>query len=444
MFRKAIAILTVFSLSTTVLIAGGCKSKTVGNNDQGKQQNVVFWDINSGPERTPYYQELIKRFQAGHKNITVQYVGLPNSSAEQKVNVAIAGNDVPDVLAIQTNWLSKLYAKDSLTPLDSYFNSWSEKDQTPKSYIDNLKATVSNNKLYCLPASTTFDPVYWYRTDWFKDAGLDAPATWDDFFNDIKTLTNKSKGRYGFSIRGGTGGPVQLQEYLYSYSGISEPFTKDGKSTINDPKNLEALQKLVAIYKNYTPESDISNGMKEMVAAFDSGTVAIIQHNLGSYTQHKQALGDDKFAMFVAPKAANGKRVVAGVTPFLCYSIMKLSKNQDASWTFLSYLCSKDAQNYFNQNIGQVPTNITLGNEKWVTDSQHISLAIKTEKDSSCVSFPTPLYLPDYQSIQDSIVLPGFQAVLAGKESPKDLLDQWANAMTKDEAEYQSSTSKAK
>lgn len=52
------------------------------------------------------------------------------------------------------------------------------------------------------------------------------------------------------------------------------------------------------------------------------------------------------------------------------------------------------------------------------------------------IAFPYPLYLPDYQSIQGSIAIPGFQAVLAGQKTSQEFLTEWADAMTQAEAEY--------
>ena len=229
---------------------------------------------------------------------------------------------------------------------------------------------------------------------------------------------------------------MQLQEYLYAYSGITQPFTEDGKSTINDPKNVEALDRLKDIYNKYTPESDISNGYKEMVAAFDTGSAAMIQHNLGSFGEHSKTLGEGKFFAFAPPVSATGKLVISGGYPVNGHVMFKQSQVKEEAWRFIIVLCSAESQSYWNQNIGQVPTHTDLTNEDWVVNTQHINEAMKMQSDDNTVAFPYPLYLPDYQSIQDSIAAPGFQAVLAGQKSSEEFLTEWADAMTGAEAEY--------
>ena len=80
----------------------------------------------------------------------------------------------------------------------------------------------------------------------FEAKGLETPTTWDEVFDDVEKLTDKSNGVYGFSIRGGAGSSQQLEQMLYQYSGITEMFDKDGNSTINDPKHVEFLEKFAS------------------------------------------------------------------------------------------------------------------------------------------------------------------------------------------------------
>lgn len=452
-------ILTVLlTVCTSVSLLCGCGSgNTGGENAASDQQTgtdtmavtaeneavsskevktVVFWDENAGPNRTPYYEELIRRFEEQNPDIKIEYVGLPNSDAKNKIEVAVTGNAAPDVCGMPPQWQAGLILNDALEPLDSYFDQWSEHDKINETIIDSLRALSPDGSLYCIPNTSTFNPMFWGRSDWFEEMGVEAPQTWDEFFDLVEKFTDESKGTYGFSIRGGAGGAMQLQEYLYAYSGIEQPFTEDGKSTLNDPKNVEALDKLKNIYNKYTPESDISNGYKEMVAAFDTGSVAMIQHNLGSYGEHSKTLGEGKFFAFAPPVSESGKRIISGGYPVNGYVMFKQSEVKDEAWRFISFLCSAESQSYWNKNIGQMPTHADLVNEDWVVNTQHISEAMKIQQDPNTIAFPYPLYLPDYQSIQDSIATPGFQAVLAGQKTSEEFLTEWADAMTQAEAEY--------
>ena len=103
-------------------------------------------------------------------------------------------------------------------------------------------------------------------------------------------MTDASKGVYGFSFRGDSSSCVELQHAMYAYSGIEDYFDENGKCTINAPEHVEFVTRYAALYNKYTAESDITNGYKEMVAAFDGGYAAMIFHNTGSAAEHASAL----------------------------------------------------------------------------------------------------------------------------------------------------------
>jgi multiple sugar transport system substrate-binding protein len=439
MKKKTISLTVIIAIVISMIMTACSTAKPASSSSASAISastgpvTITFWDENAGPTRTPYYSELIKQFEAANPNITVNYLGLPQTSSEQKMNVAVASNTAPDVSGMQIGWLSSFIAKNCLLPLDSYFNNWSEKNDISSSYIQALRAVPADKKLYMMPWSANM-PTFWYRTDLFQGAGLSAPSTWNDFFNDISKLTDKSKNQYGYTIRGGSGGGYQLLDFLVSYSGITSYFDAKGKSTLTDSKVLEGLKKLVATYNVDTPASDITNGYTQMVAQFDSGSVAIMQHNMGSYSTHQQSLAG-KFAAMKIPKAVNGKQVVTDIG-LIGPVIYKSTKNPDAAWKFVSFLGSHSSQSYWNQNIGQLPTNSLVSSDSWIKDMQHLTLGMSYLGEKNAIVVMEPYYLPDFDSIMTNTVQPNFQSVLAGKMTPSDFLTTWANAMTKAQADY--------
>lgn len=119
MKRKILAILLAMGLLTTGLAGcgsskendatanSGAESTTEASKESGtstEKTTVVFWDENAGPTRTPYYEELIKRFEESNPDIEIEYVGLPNSDAKNKIEVAVAGNAAPDIAGMPPQW----------------------------------------------------------------------------------------------------------------------------------------------------------------------------------------------------------------------------------------------------------------------------------------------------------------------------------------------------
>ncbi|HBF38535.1 MAG TPA: sugar ABC transporter substrate-binding protein [Firmicutes bacterium] len=396
---------------------------------------LTFWNNNAGPERDPIFRELIKRFQEQNPDIEVEYVAIPSSAAKQKYDVAAAANDLPDCTVFPQQWLGDYATRKIILPLDSYYKKWSEGKDISATCLQSVRDSVSSKKLYMIPQTGTLDTI-WYRSDWFKKANLPAPRTWDDFFNAVDKLTDKANYRYGYSIRGGVAGSYPLQAVLYSYSGITSFFTAKGKCTINDPKHIAIAKRYLGLYGKYTSQSDITAGYKEMAAAFDTGSTAMILHNLGSYTQHLQTLGAGKFAAASMPLSLTGRHVLVAGNTFSGYSIFSTSKRPAAAWKFISFLASEKSQSYWNQNTGQMPTNNKVLNEKWIQDAPQISLLASTLADKKTILVASPIYLPDYSVIMDQVVDPGIQMVLSGKKSVETFLNEWAQALEKSKKDY--------
>ncbi len=421
-------------------LVAACSLPFAGAAGKDQKIELIFWDENPGPERTPHLQELVKRFQSQNPNITVKYVGIPSKSAAEKYNIAIAAGETPDVAGCPGSWLSTLLAQNALLPLDSYFKKWNEHTKIGESYIQQIRGNATDKKLYMLP-NTANHFTMWYRADRFKAAGLSEPKTWDDFFTAVEKLTDKKNVQYGTSIRGGSGNDTPLLAGIISYSGITSFFDKKGKCLINSPAAVAFVEKYAGLYKKYTPESDITNGYKEMVGAFDSGVANIIFHNLGSYGEHRAALKDGQYAAAAYPISVTGKRVyMAGVVNGDV--IFKNTKNRDASWKFLSFLASADSQRLWNQKIGQIPTHVDLLKEDWVKSAQHISALGDAFALKETISVNQPEYLPDYKSIRIQVIEPGFQAVMIGRKTAKQFLDELAAVLEKAEKEYRASLKK--
>lgn len=396
---------------------------------------LTFWDENAGEKRTPYYEELIKRFNDSQDRIVVTYEGIPSSSAKEKYDVAIATNATPDIGHCNAAWGSNWLAQECLVDLDSYFDAWDEKGDINENYLRLNRELDPENRLFMI-TDTVSTPLMWVRTDLLKEKGLDVPKTWDDFFTTAEKMTDASKGVYGFSFRGDSSSCVELQHAMYAYSGIEDYFDENGKCTINAPEHVEFVTRYAALYNKYTAESDITNGYKEMVAAFDGGSAAMIFHNTGSAAEHASALQPDQYVAVSFPESLTGTRsYTAGSQGGFC--IFNTCEHPDEAWEFIKFMLSEDSNSYWNKSIGQIPMNNKVLKEDWVSKSQSTMEALNTLTASNCHLVSQPKYLPDYSTIMNTNNPANFQAMLLGEMSVQSFLDNWAEQMNEAYAEYQ-------
>ncbi len=416
---------------------GGSPAGAAGSEGQAGKVTLTFWDENAGESRTPYYEELIRRFNQSQERITVVYEGIPSSSAKEKYDVAISTDTTPDIGHCNAAWGSNWVAQECLIPLDQYFDTWEEGAYINENYIRLNRELDPEGRLYMI-TDTVSTPLMWVRADLLKERGVGIPATWEEFFDAVEMMTDADKGVYGFSMRGDSSCCVELQHVLYAYSGIENYFDENGICTINAPEHVEFMKRYQALYNTSTAESDITNSYKEMVAAFDGGSAAIIFHNTGSASEHASALSPEQYQAVSFPVSLRGTySYTAGSQGGYC--IFDTCPDPEGAWEFIEFMLSEESNSYWNESIGQIPMNNKVLEEPWVEDAQATKEALNTLASEKCHLVSQPKYLPDYSTIMNSNNPPNFQAMLLEEMSVEEFLDQWAEQMTEAYEEYRGS-----
>lgn len=435
--RAAIAVALGASLAFTATACGDDGSGTGGDKGaegSGKGQ-IVFWD-NNGGVRTDIWKEVIADFQKANPDIKVKYVGIASTEYQSKVDTAIQGGGLPDVGGVGAAMLAGFAAQHVLDPLDDRLAGSPLDGKLNEDMVKSLKAAGGGDgTLYSIPTSAN-NGVLYYRTDLFKQAGLDEPTTWDRFYKAADKLTDAGRNRFGYTIRGGAGSIAQALDAMYGQSGITSFWDASGKkTTLNDPKNVAALEKYAALYKKDTPSADLNNDFTKMVAQWDTGTIGMLNHNLGSYQDHVKALGADKFRGIPQPVGATGKRVQVS-NPVDGLGLFKNSRHKEAAWKFIEFASSHAESSKFNESAGQVPANNDAAKDAWISAAEPTKLAAAALTDGSTTIVQLPYYLPDWNTISKADNEPNFQKVLLGKMSAKDFLDTVAGQLNAAQAEW--------
>lgn len=457
MFKKKAALLIAIVMAASSLAAcsGGDAPTTAGStassaiqedsasseagqeasgSDSGEVVEITYWDQNASESRTQMFNHLIEEFEKENPNIKINFVPIPASDAKAKYDVAIQSNTAPDCGGVSQYWMSDFIVQDALVPLDDYLAEWDEAEYLLDMYQQSIKDMAPDGKTYAL-ANTVTLPTIWINNSMMEAAGLEMPKDWLEVCDDALLLTDTSKGQYGFSIRGGAGSSQQFEQMMYMHSGILDMFDENGNSTVNDPAHVELLEKFASLYMKATPESDVTNGYAEMVAAFDSGTAAMIFHNLGSYGEHKKNLGEGNFTALttVASKAGTQVIVSNGAT---CNAVFKDSKNPEAAFKWISYLNSHYACSYFSEQIGQIPCNEQALQDDWVKEVTHMKEAADAILSGNCTLATLPINITGYYDLHNNVLVQGFQQVMLGELSAQDYLDDWAAQMTQLKKDY--------
>lgn len=403
---------------------------------KSERVTLSFWDMNGGPPRTAFWQDIIARFEKHYPNIHVEYNGLPEASADEKVSTAIAAGVPPDVADGDMSYIAGFVAQNGLLALDKYFKGSPLSKNLQASAVTSVRRTVSNNDLYGLPFSNNLDVLY-YRKDWFKEKGLEPPTNWNAFYKAASVLTNPSNNVYGFGLRGGSGSIQVLQSWIFAQSGITHFFNSDGTSVFDAPAVVDVVKQCASMYGKQTSTGDLTQDYQQMVAEFDSGHSAMIFHSLGSYAENIQALGKSKVGALPMPALANGKHVLVGGRYELMYAF-RGSRHPEEAYQFCAYVCSPAITNYWNKAISQIPPINGAHNEEWVKDDVAIESLNATVSEKSTVVIDPPFQLPNYSALQTDMQ-PYFQQVLTGSMTAAEFCSMMASEYTATLKQYNQS-----
>lgn len=123
-----------------------------------------------------------------------------NADYAQKLNLAIASNDLPDILVVGDQEFRKLVKSDMIEDLTDYYETYAS--DTVKDNIDATDGRALDNatvdgKLYGLPNVQAEADGYnnmWIRMDWLEKLNLEVPTTIEELETAAKAFVDNNMG----------------------------------------------------------------------------------------------------------------------------------------------------------------------------------------------------------------------------------------------------------
>lgn len=397
-----------------------------GSGSSAEKVTLTLWADFVTPERTEYVEKMVGDYMAKNPNITIEVTPLPDS-ADSKIMTAYEAGQGPDIFLSSGPDITSHINGGYIIPLDEYFEQWDKKSEILPGAVETVRQydITGNNQLYYIPNGISFT-VLWVRSDWLKETNSSVD-TWDDLFRAVENMTDKNRGRYGIAIRGGKGGAKFLERQMYAYSGILSVFDENGKCTINDPKNVEFVDRYFGLYGKYTAEGDLNYGWTELAAAFDSGAAGMIIHNLGSASNHMEAFDGDltKFEAIGMPLNDKGTSVNLMIQPG-GMTISSTCKNPKEAFDFITYMTTGEPVSQYCQQWGVVPIDENvLENAAWIKEQPWYAASAEKLLDDNTLFYNQYSWLPGHDDIYGDMDTAS-QYVMTGEMTAQEMLNQWA------------------
>jgi multiple sugar transport system substrate-binding protein len=212
------------------------------------------------------------------RNLKVEIVQAPYSNVfEQAANAGQTRSGAFDIVLMDDPWIPFFAENGHLEDLTPYFKN-TGLEGPDNDFLSKSLAVCRNpynaGPYVCLPYVGNAQ-MFFYDAAKYKEAGVDAPKTWDDVLKAATALTEQGGGRYfGYVFRGGQGNPVVADFMPIFWSYGADMFNADrSKVTIDTPEGAEAMKMFMAL-RDVSPKGVESYNANEVGQALAAGTAA--------------------------------------------------------------------------------------------------------------------------------------------------------------------------
>lgn len=309
-----------------------------------------------------YYTRYIKE----NMNIDIKVKWQAASSDySQKLNLAIASNDLPDILVVGESEFKKLIKSDLIEDLTPYYETYASdtiKDNIDKTDGKAIANASVDGKMYGLPTVQAEADGYnlmWIRQDWLDELGLEAPTTVEELETVAKAFVdNNMGGENTVGILGPTINNRLYNDFLSSSNnmnnldGIFQAYKswpgfwvedEDGNTVYGSttPETKEALAELQKMYADGILDQELGV-RKDSDETWKSGKAGILFSPWWFGYNVKDCIANDagaEWKAYAAPLADDGKwyAKLGGVGGSYCV-VRKGYEHPEAAFVLNSFL----------------------------------------------------------------------------------------------------------
>lgn len=390
-----------------------------GNADSGNLNFVYMGDAT----QQKAFNALFAEFNKDHPKIKLKAVGIPSgnwATFSTTVATRLAGGEKIDIIQVATEGQRLFASKGILENLDPFIDR--DKDAVDDYYSDiNPNLKKFSNKFASGPKGETvfipggFNTMGMYlNKDVFAAAGVPIPAdgkwTWDQFVADGKKIKEKT-GAYITAVGSGYFTDVMPWLTTNGASTFNSDWTKPSYNSAAAIKSAEFARSLVEMGLSPQP-----GGQFDGPSAYKQGKLAILGGGRWPVLSVRDLNMVGKTVVVNWPAETRSGSPVG----WDAWDITKNSQNKAAAWTFIKFLMSKQAGEYFAKIGGTtVPARQSVAKSPAFTDNAPEG----SVRLSEAMSFATPIPSIDQGAQAQKVIEQAWATIIAGQGGAKPTLD---------------------
>lgn len=400
-----------FAIIAYLVLVALCWDDSIDTTRDGRTI-LAFWHTYNDLEEK-VLKDIIKNWEKRNPQFTVRPVRIPFDGHKPKLRTALTVGQGPDMARVDWSFVCELARKNAVIDLETFQFS-KIRDQ----YLQApLETGFIDGKYYGIPDQTTCVAMF-YNKKMFRDAGLEpkVPATWEEFVEIGKKLTDSTNGRYAFAILNTLWWNLP---FFNTYG--ARIISPDGKKCeLDSEQAIAALDMMCRFVNEYKIEAGAWRpGAISPEQGFVNGKYAMIlmgPWNLAKFQNTKM-----DFGVGLIPAGPAGTSTNVGGTSTV---IFKSSKHAKEAYDFLTFFTNAENQARWCSELKQLPINIGAYDLVKFAD-EHLMTFMEQMKHAK----PNPV-VTSYGLLED-IVNPEMEAALSGQKSAREALTSAASKVQK-------------
>ncbi|MER6231101.1 extracellular solute-binding protein [Streptomyces sp. NPDC001616] len=416
----ATALVATLALAAT---ACGGDDESGGSKSSGELSGTVtWWDTSNVGSEDKVFKKIAEGFEKKHPKVDVKYVNVPFGEAQNKFkNAAQAGSGAPDVIRSEVAWTPEFADLGYLAPLDGTAALKDDSDFLKQA----AASTKYKGKTYAVPQVIDSMGIF-YNKKLFADAGVEPPAK----IADLKTVAEKIKkktGKTGLYLRGDDS--YYFLSFLYGEGG--DLVDADAKTvTVDNAAGVKAFGVVKDLVDSGTAKTDATDGWENMMQSFKNGDVAMMINGpwaVADTLTGKEFTDKANLGISTVPAGTAGQGAPQGGHNLGVYAG---SKNLDASYAFVEYMTSVEAQAQTAGELNLLPTRTSAYSKKEAVNSEIVQFfkpVVETAVERPWIPETGSLFAPlnvEYTKVLTGQTTPEKAAKATG-DSYRKLLKGW-------------------
>ncbi|WSA77095.1 extracellular solute-binding protein [Streptomyces sp. NBC_01799] len=416
-----VAALVLAGLTATACAPQTSDTGAKGDEKTGTLRVWLFQEVGNKPKEQ-VVDAAVAEFEKTHKGAKAEIEYIPVDTRAQRIKAAF--NDpksAPDLIEYG-NTDTAGYVKDGgLADVSEEFAAWDEaKDTDPTA----KQSVTVGGKVYGAPLFVGVRALY-YRTDIFKDLGIDPPKSQAELISTAKKIHKEKPELYGLAV----GGAYTYGAMPFIWASGGELADESGgtyKAAINSDRARKGIEAYTSLFgdSNCPAAKCAAMGGNATVTAFASGEAAMAIGGDFSHAAVEAGAVKGKYAVVPLPGASEGS-IAPAFAGGNNIGVLKSSSHRTLAVDLMKSLTGKQTQEKLFDAMGFLPTYTDVR----ATVAQKEPFVEPFVKTLGAGAKFVPAS-PGWGQIDSSLILPTmFQEIVSGRKDVARASDDAAKKM---------------